>query len=116
MRISDWSSDVCSSDLTKRHFGEIGKSSGMRSASRRIHPSAVPWSRSRSKSENAAPAATAPPVLRAPNVTTSTSQNRPPKGEDRQSVVEGKREAVRGDLGGRHIIKKTKQNNKTKQR
>src|SRR3546814_19274026 len=33
--------------------------------------------------------------------------------EDRQRVVEGKRVSVRVDLGGRRIIKKTKNNNTT---
>src|SRR3546814_19889321 len=86
MRISDWSSDVCSSDLFPR-----------REASR---PSSRCW-RSRelggAQSRNCSkicPGRPSPPA------------NPPPDpNEDRKSVVSGKSVSVRVDLGGRRIIK-----------
>src|SRR3546814_18989710 len=74
MRISDWSSDVCSSDLST-----LGKRA----------PCSV-----RSPSNSAiccVSGSYAPPRL---------------KGEDRTSVVQGKRVSVSVDLGGRRINKK----------
>src|SRR3546814_13232258 len=84
MRISDWSSDVCSSDLRGRGglrralflyaVGPRGRGAGARRGRRR-----------RARRDDG-------PGLR----------------KDRKSVVEGKSVSVRVDLGGRRIIKKKK--------
>src|SRR3546814_19850387 len=81
MRISDWSSDVCSSDL---HKVRSGCRWGCGTASRRAASNI--GSRSARADRRA---------RRAPSP-------RP----DRKSVVEGKSVSVRVDLGGRRIIKK----------
>src|SRR3546814_19817716 len=92
MRISDWSSDVCSSDLdgSIRPYagGEAAISSASRpgaSSLRRISPSPAP----------------------APRPWPSCA---PP---DRKSVVSGQSVSVRVDLGGRRIIKKKRQHTHT---
>src|SRR3546814_18186846 len=91
MRISDWSSDVCSSDLSRR---------------RRIPSPSTTWS-----SCGAATAAMQG-RLRALRSMLSGSPGSPGSAStdrtDRKSVVEGKRVSVRVDLGGRRIIKKKK--------
>src|SRR3546814_20338189 len=98
MRISDWSSDVCSSDL-RVDGGEVTELPGHRTCpqyctghqgltfSRRVSDSAMTMS-SRS------------------GVTIAAPVSGPP---DRKRVVSGKSVSVRVDLGGRRIIKKKKQ-------
>src|SRR3546814_11153462 len=89
MRISDWSSDVCSSDLAISRNGPSGRVTCRprrplsSSTSSRLPPPRSPISPSASGMP-----ATTPPA------------------EDRKSVVEGKSVSVRVDLGGRRIIKK----------
>src|SRR3546814_12382900 len=97
MRISDWSSDVCSSDLQRdrhrecpaadrragpRHRGAVLRGTGLGrpalAGQLRLH---------RGAPERLGPA------------------RREAAGEDRKSVVEGKSVSVRVDLGGRRIIK-----------
>src|SRR3546814_13698142 len=100
MRISDWSSDVCSSDLP-RFAGRrsIARSTVVR---RSISARLRGWETGRSSPPSPASeevplsSDTAPPAAR----TTS---------RDRKSVVEGKSVSVRVDLGGRRIMKKKKQ-------
>src|SRR3546814_15321925 len=84
MRISDWSSDVCSSDLARGapNYG------GTRSWRHREHQL-----RRRDQS-----AGGLEPLLR----------DQGGGAEDRKSVVSGKSVSVRVDLGGRRIIKKIK--------
>src|SRR3546814_15399198 len=96
MRISDWSSDVCSSDLVARRPGgkapfEQGARGGIAHRRRR-----------RSGQHHHQPAPLA--LGGADEVVTRLA------GIDRKSVVEGKSVSVRVDLGGRRIIKK--KNNK----
>src|SRR3546814_16825128 len=95
MRISDWSSDVCSSDLS------------------RSRPRADRGRRTAAGRPAARPAAPRPPC---PSVRAAAA-GLPPEGYgrrpaspagDRKSVVEGKSVSVRVDLGGRRIIKKKK--------
>src|SRR3546814_13708924 len=82
MRISDWSSDVYSSDLSERRIDERPPFSALPSPRRRTaRPAAAP----RNPKEG--------PRRRA-------------RSEDRKSVVEGKSVSVRVDLGGRRIIQK----------
>src|SRR3546814_18897805 len=96
MRISDWSSDVCSSDLRTRHFLRHYGTRGHRSA----HPARRALSAQRLSMVTDRPAA--------------LHHHRGYLGDadsgvgDRKSVVEGKSVSVRVDLGGRRIIKKKK--------
>src|SRR3546814_18358211 len=108
MRISDWSSDVCSSDLHRagrvvpkfehRRLAVAGKRvefRGRASSARELlsrHDVLDRQSGSRPRTGSRAGSAARP---------------KPERGSvDRRSVVWGKSVAVRGDLGGRRIIKK----------
>src|SRR3546814_7318027 len=92
MRISDWSSDVCSSDLAG-HRGRAGARApgGVGAAARRAmawhlrRPRRV-WSRDAGLGDL--------PRARDPSA----------RAADRKSVVWGKRVSVRGDFGGRRTI------------
>src|SRR3546814_15582475 len=104
MRISDWSSDVCSSDLLHRH----GK--GRQTVAINM---ALPFA-GKVGGEDALDAAPQPrnPARRQ---RVAHHRRRDPR-RDRKSVVSGKSVSVRVDLGGRRIIKKkSKQCNTTKQ-
>src|SRR3546814_15475797 len=100
MRISDWSSDVCSSDLFGLHeevtaencgaIANLGFIIGGKSVA------VVDTGTTRQEGE----------ALRAA-VAVATDR---PISQDRKSVVEGKSGSVRVDLGGRRLIKK--KNNK----
>src|SRR3546814_17455400 len=98
MRISDWSSDVCSSDLRSR---------GTRDRCIPPPPDAAP------------PLDTEPPAAleTAPETPASDVEEPAHRIErdeaaavDRKSAVEGRSVSVRGDLGGRRIIIQTKTN------
>src|SRR3546814_13922621 len=109
MRISDWSSDVCSSDLLRWHLLRYTSSSTPPSSRRagRPGPPHEPqprWSPPppspdsswwRPRAPHSEPSSPSPALL-------STT---PP---DRKSVVEGKSVTGRVDLGGSRIIKKKK--------
>src|SRR3546814_20314653 len=84
MRISDWSSDVCSSDLGKRGNGGV-----------RRRPETVTMRRFATSGGTAG----VPSRRQGPDAL---------EREDRKSVVKGKSVSVRVDLGGRRIIKKKK--------
>src|SRR3546814_15886964 len=108
MRISDWSSDVCSSDLlVDRHqlraAGEelLGRElfRGARGAARRLAGHHAPALLVRA----ARPLADLRRGDRG-----GLGEGAPRRREDRKSVVSGKSVSVRVDLGGRRIIKKTK--------
>src|SRR3546814_18042347 len=93
MRISDWSSDVCSSDLHRwrtRHERQ-----GARQETR---PQTRPGSAARAQGRGRRPGAGSQP-RRQPARAAG-------RREDRKSVAEGKSVSVRVDLGGRRIIKK----------
>src|SRR3546814_14677705 len=105
MRISDWSSDVCSSDLLTqsplRPPATIAPASCLAAvvSPRRRHRAPPPQA-------DADAAARASP----PRTADAHPHNAAcPLQADRQSVVRGKRLSVRVDLGGRRIIKKKKQ-------
>src|SRR3546814_12086877 len=97
MRISDWSSDVCSSDLREKEcFGieaeRMGVEPGPGDEDVRLalhQPEELGEQDGRAESDDLA----APPEVEA----------------DRKSVVEGKSVSVRVDLGGRRSIKKKTQ-------
>src|SRR3546814_18583355 len=88
MRISDWSSDVCSSDLARRHVGapdRAGPDNRRRARLWRIQrPAHAPEAADRKQWRRSGRRAI----------------------RDRKSVVSGKSVSVRVDLGGRRIIKK----------
>src|SRR3546814_2927069 len=82
MRISDWSSDVCSSDLTMVETDRAGAhGSRRRPAHARHHGAGI-------------------------HATGQERSKRHVGDQDRKSVVSGKSVSVRVDLGGRRIIKK----------
>src|SRR3546814_15495064 len=111
MRISDWSSDVCSSDLSEAIQSGLRHSGLLRFARNdEVSPMAeilflvhrAPWppdrgDRIRSWHMFEALAKLAPVHLAAHAAN-----------QDRKSAVQGKRVAVRGGLGGCRIINKTK--------
>src|SRR3546814_15850962 len=106
MRISDWSSDVCSSDLemlAKVQAGATGYDIVFPSV--HMHDIMATLDLLEKTNINAYEGFKNidPAFLRAKS---------DPKGEDRKSVVSGKSVSVRVDLGGRRIIiKKTPKNN-----
>src|SRR3546814_14674367 len=104
MRISDWSSDVCSSDLTAVFLGEAQR---LREARQRVFRGGrggLGQPRQAVRGDQAA-ARGLRPLQRA--VVDGVEERRLVVGQDRKSVVEGKRVAIRLDLGGLRIIKKT---------
>src|SRR3546814_18461914 len=89
MRISDGSSDVCSSDLCARHHcaGSLGRPC---------------WRMAKYSAAASCPALVPTVAIVSPSVTMSpASRSR----QDRTSVVEGQRGSVSVDLGGRRLIK-----------
>src|SRR3546814_18051502 len=94
MRISDWSSDVCSSDLSGQRTPRSAPRPG--SWTSRPRCSAVRVRRSFSTA-----------AAWTPNSSTSTW-----KRLDRKSVVQGKSVTERVDLGGRRILKTKKHSTK----
>src|SRR3546814_13240801 len=109
MRISDWSSDVCSSDLRRRaSTGKpitSGHSTGSTHTRRPGSEGAMLTKRKaaqagRTKLASLVAAAGAAPLDRRSFL-------------DRKSVVSGKSVSVRVELGGRRIIKKKKRYNRT---
>src|SRR3546814_17246518 len=93
MRMSDWSSDVCSSDLRARSSRAVRCRPGDRSSRQRN--CACRCAAQRHRGRAARPGRRGVPI-------------------DRKSVVEGKSVSVRVDLGGRRIIKKKKKYNNKK--
>src|SRR3546814_14946668 len=92
MRISDWSSDVCSSDLPARCPGGIAPT--LQGPGRDLQRLRLGDRRRGTLRLRIAPRCA------------GLSRDRP--GRDRKSVVSGKSVSVRVDLGGRRIIKKKK--------
>src|SRR3546814_19183431 len=98
MRISDWSSDVCSSDLTRDD-----RIADQRDRQREMDVAAKVGHRSEQERDDRSADDRGAHDAR--------SLRRPfaePFGRDRKSVVYGKRVSVRVALGGRRIIKKHK--------
>src|SRR3546814_14443776 len=91
MRISDWSSDVCSSDLALRDL--------------RRDPAAGRADRGTAHRLGLAHSLRARRAARARRLSAPPR----PRRKDRKSVVSGKSVSVRVDLGVRRIIKKKKQ-------
>src|SRR3546814_16456827 len=99
MRISDWSSDVCSSDLSAQrhgnhhHLRHVPRLARLRRGSRR-----------HGLRDRAADGGDG----RCPALAHHAVDGRSVRRGDRKSVVEGTSVSVRVDLGGRRIIKKKK--------
>src|SRR3546814_12495114 len=99
MRISDWSSDVCSSDLQhRRNLAELPLRHRHRDDDR-DHEGDRALDRRGRRGERAFTA-------RREFVGEEEDEQRPEIDQDRKSVVEGKSVSVRVDIGGRRIIKK----------
>src|SRR3546814_14336541 len=101
MRISDWSSDVCSSDLHEMQRG-LGEDAPVARPGR----AATATGGFRMNHDN--PDARFDAAMRQLHesaVDRVSGHPRPPL-QERKSVVEGKRESGRVDLGGRRTIKK----------
>src|SRR3546814_17642064 len=98
MRISDWSSDVCSSDLIGlEKDGDVVI---------RVLPSVAPRPRAEQDKSLKALAVKMPHRLLQAGQYTIVHELSPCKPTDRKSVVEGKSVSVRVGLGGRRFIKK----------
>src|SRR3546814_15953163 len=104
MRISDWSSDVCSSDLPSIGHDFAGHDADSAGASHQSGRGSGDHGRARLRLlQHLRPSASARPMSN-----TAVLENALlPLSPDRKSVVQGKSVSVRVDLGGRRIIKKT---------
>src|SRR3546814_10701016 len=107
MRISDWRSDVCSSDLGKdvqaypaADRSQRGREPGQGGRCRRRAGAVFRQPTPRHDHRSA--------LRRGLRVVVLSDRLPGQGGEDRKSVVKGKRVPVRVDLGGRRIIKKQK--------
>src|SRR3546814_17571324 len=87
MRISDWSSDVCSSDLVRRHLVPAG-----RDVAHQLRKALRDPAEDEERRLDVGALETFEQHL----------------GVDRKSVVSGRSVSVRVDLGGRRLIKKKK--------
>src|SRR3546814_16296783 len=98
MRISDWSSDVCSSDLTRLRFAPVrdGDFAGLLAYMDEAHFLAFGVERVAGERRI---------VARRRVVAAESERGEMLASQDRKSVGEGKSVSVRVDLGGRRIIK-----------
>src|SRR3546814_16681506 len=111
MRISDWSSDVCSSDLAGR--GRLFRNPQSGFATRRLGVGPVPPARpppyvrgTLRRGAGAVRGAGGSPPTALVRLPRHSRANRILAGSDRKSSVEGKSVSVRVELGGRGILKK----------
>src|SRR3546814_13207492 len=109
MRISDWSSDVCSSDLGRNPRSvvpveRIGVAPGFLAAAA-LSPPVLPRRREARHRGDRIAAMTGEQIHVRIAVEPPRRTGRQP-GTDRKSVVKGKRGSVRVDLGGPRIINK----------
>src|SRR3546814_15284320 len=108
MRISDWSSDVCSSDLTDNAPENHPPRRALRISHRRIRILQQRIGEHEKREAEAPQCGDRSGALQTRIRETERCEN---AGEgDRKSVVEGKSVSVRVDLGGRRIIKKQRRN------
>src|SRR3546814_15823306 len=116
MRISDLSSDVCSSDLSRQHLSRSCFLAGGRGTARAFRRAQGPAFREPLSSDAMLPAARRsgePGGAGAAGTRRAATGARLAAGTarlDRKSDVSGKRVSVRVDLGGRRIIKKKTKN------
>src|SRR3546814_15292765 len=113
MRISDWSSDVCSSDLDcQEPHRDIGRLEKPFDVDHRREPDAVLPQRMELEHQSLIEKAGVggeSEVGAAGNGINGFAEG----AQDRKSVVQGKSVSVRVDIGGRRIIKKKKKKNRT---
>src|SRR3546814_12850858 len=112
MRISDWSSDVCSSDLEDpiQSVREAPHDPPIRNADRECLNALTDQVEVRGKALSSTHL-----VISAAGLLHSARHSNPHEGvEDRKSVGEGKSVSIRVDLGGRLIIKKKKKKQQKK--
>src|SRR3546814_15090292 len=101
MRISDWSSDVCSSDLVAdRLVAALRDSYPAARDAEVLDVTVVPW-----------PKATFSSRVGMSTIRPGNRTSLPNLALDRQSVASGKSVAVRVDLGGRRIIQQKRTSN-----
>src|SRR3546814_15227246 len=107
MRISDWSSDVCSSDLGGRFGCTHRDTTGSRAYGRQVRERFSGHGRRSSQRRQG-------PALRLYGTIGhgDALQKRGAASLDRKSVVSGKRVSVRVDHGGRRILKKKRKQKK----
>src|SRR3546814_20983851 len=114
MRISDWSSDVCSSDLNCAHGGgctvssdQVARIDSDRNShgTNNITSDSIDSDSATTNSRHTAVSIMPCPRTASPS-TRRRSRRRAASAPDRKSVVSGKSVSVRVDLGGRRIIKK----------
>src|SRR3546814_17421261 len=98
MRISDWSSDVCSSDLPQESV-----------TAQPVGTAPVPHAAPPGQVDVAAPQSP-PPAVTPPGAVPAPLAPPAPIAADRKSVVSGKSVSVRSDPGGRRHIKKKRIN------
>src|SRR3546814_11038284 len=104
MRISDWSSDVCSSDLRTEHRRRHGITNALAGGDDPANGMPADLRRRRRDHHEQR--------IREETRLGHSGESSGPGDEDRKSVVEGKSVSVRVDLGGRRIIKKKKNEHK----
>src|SRR3546814_19927270 len=111
MRISDWSSDVCASDLVQlvqrldveTHDAHVERAGDL--------VGALAHTGEHDALGRHAGVQRAAQFADRDDVGTDAGASHPLQDGDRKSVVEGKSVSVRVDLGGRRIIKKKNKNN-----
>src|SRR3546814_20461747 len=101
MRISDWSSDVCSSDLSSKRGSTEKKGPLRRVPSKSSSADAI----ANASLWHSVMASLSRSLAFVPGIRSSSQTD---ARSDRKSVVEGKCVSVRVELGGRGIIKKKK--------
>src|SRR3546814_19793842 len=118
MRISDWSSDVCSSDLAAGTTSKPTTSWPALARLRAIGRPMLPRPRNPMRAIAASPIPAILVAFRPYRIPAGAGNPALPaaqaKVRDRKSVVSGKRVSVRVDLGGGRIIKKKNIQNKQK--
>src|SRR3546814_11051448 len=114
MRISDWSSDVCSSDLRNVEPGNVIGDTQMCA---RHWLAVTSYPNAEDAQQSAVPAARQPRTIQKVERIDTRDQSHQQANQqvpdrpraDRQTGAEGKEVSVRVDLGGRSINKKKKQ-------
>src|SRR3546814_19448464 len=112
MRISDWSSDVCSSDLRGPKARKVHRGRKAIPDRRATRVRRVPRDRRATPARKVPRVRRATPGRKAPKARRAIPARQAPK--DRQSVVKGTSVSVRVDLGGRRIITQKNKNQKNK--
>src|SRR3546814_14236328 len=113
MRISDWSSDVCSSDLARDVDQHAVVLAGLAAHATCCDNQREAFDRSFERWRYAVAAVVERDMISLVHRRPPALRPAPGRARDRQSVVYGQRGAVRVGLGGRRLIKKTTTPHKT---